>query len=68
EFMQTPGGLAEWSTSATITAGGVGPQMVMVPSAGKAADILGGSGQYRGVGFAGVVTFSDGVLKVPAQP
>lgn len=68
EFMQTPGGLAEWSTTASIEAGGFGPQSVTVPSAGKAADILGEPGVYRGVGFAGIATFSDGLIRVPTQP
>lgn len=68
EFMPTAGGFAEWSTTAEILSGGVGPQTVFVPSAGRATDILGGSGEYRGVGFSGVATFSAGLLKVPAQP
>ena len=68
EFMPTAGGMAEWSTSAQITSGGVGPQTVTVPSAGRATDILGGSGVYRGVGFSGIATFADGLIRVPAQP
>ncbi len=66
EYMVTPNGLAAWSTTVEILAGGVGPQTVIVPSAGKAADIV-GSGTHRGVGFAGLANFAGGLIEAPGH-
>lgn len=66
EYMVTPHGLAAWSTTVEVVAGGVGPQSVVVPSAGKATDIL-GAGTHRGVGFAGIANFAGGLIEAPGH-
>ena len=67
EYTRTSTGLAAWSTTMEFTAGGPGPQTVVVPSAGKATDVL-GSGMHRGIGYSGIATFSGGLIEAPAQP
>jgi hypothetical protein len=66
EFQRTPNGLATWSTTGAIAVGGVGPQTVTVPEAGLANDVV-GAGVLRGIGFAGVATFSNGLIEAPAR-
>lgn len=67
EYMRTATGLAAWSTTMEFASGGPGPQAVVVPSAGKAADVV-GSGTHRGIGYSGIAAFSGGLLEVPGQP
>jgi hypothetical protein len=68
EYMQTPGGLAEWSMAYSFRAGGAAAeQSVTVPAGSWFAEAF-GEGEHDAQGFLGIIDFASGSLRIPAQP
>lgn len=65
EYTETPQGLVEWNMQYRLTAGGVGPQTVVVPDGAWFNEII-AAGTHDGFGFSGVTDFYEGSILLPA--